>query len=153
MKLRLIVVGIVALVSEAFAQNGNYSLSHFNPAQERSDYLSFDLTQDERGIIYIAGKEGIEEFDGRRWRLIRTPGVTYTLSKTTKNVVVGGLDGFGQLINDPQNGWSYQSLSKETIAKNIFASLTLKDKTYLINDRYVFVLSATDNKIEARCIV
>ena len=60
MKLRLIVVGIVALVTEGFAQNGNYSLSHFNPLQERSDYLSFDLTQDDRGIIYIAGKEGVE---------------------------------------------------------------------------------------------
>ena len=95
MKLRLIVVGIVALVTEAFAQNGNYSLSHFNPLQERSDYLSFDLTQDDRGIIYIACKEGVEEFDGRRWRLIPTPGVTYTLAKSSAGIIAGGLEGYG----------------------------------------------------------
>ena len=123
MKLRLIFLLLVVCVAESVAQNGNYSLSHFSPAQERSDYLSFDLKQDERGIIYIAGKEGVEEFDGRRWRLIRTPGVAYTLAKTSGSMVVGGLDGYGQVIEDPQKGWTYQAISQGTQAKNIFCLL------------------------------
>ena len=148
MKLRLIVVGIVALVTEAFAQNGNYSLSHFNPLQERSDYLSFDLTQDDRGIIYIACKEGVEEFDGRRWRLIPTPGVTYTLAKSSAGIIAGGLEGYGLVMDDPAKRWNYQSLSEEA-AKTIFASLTFKDKTYLINDDHLFILSPATKKTDA----
>lgn len=145
MKLRLIFVFLVAVAAESVAQNGNYSLSHFSPAQERSDYLSFDLEQDERGIIYIAGKEGVEEFDGRRWRLIRTPGVVYTLAKTTNSMVVGGLDGYGQVIEDPQKGWTYQAISQEDQAKNIFGSLTLKDSVYLINENHLFIVPATSS--------
>jgi len=143
MKLRLIFLLLVACVAESVAQNGNYSLSHFSPAQERSDYLSFDLEQDERGIIYIAGKEGVEEFDGRRWRLIRTPGVAYTLAKTAGSMVVGGLDGYGQVIEEPQKGWTYQAISQGAQAKNIFGSLTHKDSVYLINDSNLFILSPT----------
>ena len=142
MKLGFILIFLFS-VSNSIAQNGNYSLSHFSPAQERSDYLSFDLEQDERGIIYMAGKEGVEEFDGRRWRLIRTPGVAYTLAKTKSSIVVGGLAGYGQVIEDPKKGWAYQVLSQEVQAKNIFASLALKDSVYLINDSHLFIVSAT----------
>ena len=145
MKIRFIFIFLVAVISDAAAQNGNYSLSHFSPLQERADYLSFDLAQDERGIIYIAGKEGVEEFDGRSWRLIPTPGVAYTLAKTSKSVVVGGLNGFGQLINSSQNGWNYEPLSTEATAKNIFASLVLKDDVFFLNDSYVFVTSTINN--------
>lgn len=148
MKLKLIVVFSLAFSFRAFSQNGNYSLSHFNPAQERSDYLSFDLTQDDRGIIYIAGKEGVEEFDGRRWRLIPTPGVTYTLAKTTAGIMVGGLEGFGLVINNPAKGWSYQPISEAAEAKNVFASVTLVDKSYLINDDHLFIVSSATNTTE-----
>jgi ligand-binding sensor domain-containing protein len=143
MKLSYIFLLLVAYAAESIAQKGSYSLSHFSPAQERSDYLSFDLKQDERGIIYIAGKEGVEEFDGRRWRLIPTPGVAYTLAKTSSSIVVGGLDGFGQVIEDPQKGWTYQAISQGTQAKNIFGSLTHMDSVYLINDSNLFILSPT----------
>lgn len=139
----------IAFSFQGLAQNGNYSLYHFNPAKERSDYLSFDLAQDDRGIIYVAGKEGIEEFDGRRWRLIPTPGVAYTLAKTANGIVVGGLDGYGLLKNDPQNGWSYQPLSQEALSKNIFASLALKDSVYLVNEGHVFIVSAISSKTAA----
>lgn len=144
MEIRFIFIFFVALISEAVAQNGNYSLSHFSPLQERADYFSFDLTQDERGIIYIAGKEGVEEFDGRSWRLIPTPGVAYTLARTSKSIVIGGLNGYGQLINSPQNGWRYEPLSKDASAKNIFASLALKDDVFLINDSHVFITSTVN---------
>ncbi|MBK5277249.1 MAG: hypothetical protein JJE09_00135 [Bacteroidia bacterium] len=146
MKLGFILLLLVAF-SNVVAQNGNYSLSHFNPAQERSDYLSFDLTQDERGIIYIAGKDGIEEFDGRRWRLIPTPGVAYTLAKTATSILVGGLEGYGKLVNDSQKGWTYKALSQDAKAKNIFASLALKDSVYLINEGQLFIVSAEDPNV------
>ncbi len=137
---------LLALIGRATAQNGNYSLYHFSPAQERSDYLSFDLTQDDRGIIYIAGKEGVEEFDGRRWRLIRTPGVAYTLAKIQNGVVVGGLEGYGLVKDNLQNGWSYQSIDESAVAKNIFASHAAKDMIYLINDSHLFSYSIADGK-------
>ena len=70
MNFRLTFIFLTVLTGKTFAQNGSYTLSHFSPAQERSDYLSFDLTQDERGIIYIAGREGVDEFDGRNWHQI-----------------------------------------------------------------------------------
>ena len=144
MKVKLFLFLFISFSLQGLAQNGNYSLSHFNPGQEISDYLSFDLTQDDRGIIYIAGKAGVEEFDGRSWRLIATPGVAYTLARTQNSVVVGGLEGYGFIVDNPAKGWSYQALSQKD-EKNIFASLALNDKAYLINDDHLFIVSP-DNR-------
>ena len=64
----------------SFAQPGNYFLSHYTPSDENIDYLSFDIAQTERGVIYFANKNGIVEFDGRNWNIIESPGAIYTLA-------------------------------------------------------------------------
>lgn len=132
----------------AFGQNGNYFLSHFSPSREKSDHLSFDLIQDDRGIIYSAGKEGIEEFDGRNWRLVPMPGVAYTLAQSNNNIFAGGLAGFGRIYYDAAQGWKYQDLAGDPSIKNIFGSVALNDRVYFINNDYLFAVSVNTGKTE-----
>jgi len=150
--MRLLLSLLVLLVGSeaAFSQNGNYFLSHFSPSREKSDHLSFDLIQDDRGVIYSAGKEGIEEFDGRNWRLVPMPGVAYTLAQSNNNIFAGGLAGFGRIYSDAAQGWKYQDLAADQSVKNIFGSLALNTRIYFINEDYLFGVSVTTGKTELK---
>lgn len=141
---------LLSIVVYAYPQSGNFFLSHFSPSRDKSDYLSFDLIQDDRGIIYSAGREGIEEFDGRNWRLVPMPGVAYTLAQSKNNIFAGGLAGFGRVFYDLHQGWTYQDLAQDKSVRNIFGSLALNGDVYFINDDFLFRVSVTSGKTEVK---
>ncbi len=138
----------------SFGQPGNYFLSHYTPSDENIDYLSFDIAQTERGVIYFANKTGIVEFDGRYWNIIESPGAIYTLAITNGNeVYVGGLAGFGKLALNEENIMTFQPISKGDSVRNIFKSVVLKDYIFFVNEtrlyRFNTISQAVDLTIKA----
>lgn len=122
-----------------FGQPGNYFLSHYAPTDENIDYLSFDIAQNERGVIYFANKSGVVEFDGRNWNVIESPGAIYTLTVANGNeIYLGGLAGFGKLSLTDDNVIAFKSLSEATHQKNIFKSRFLNERVYFINESHLF---------------
>ncbi len=92
---------LIALISSfaSFAQTGNYLMTHYSPKNEEIDHVSFDIAQDNRGVLFFANKAGILEFDGRNWNMIKTPAPVYTISVTPDGRVYGGgLSGFGRVV-------------------------------------------------------
>src|ERR1041384_1962648 len=82
----------------SFGQTGNYLLTHYSPKDEEIDHVSFDIAQDNKGVLYFANKAGILEFDGRNWNIITTPAPIYTVTVTEDGTVYGGgLSGFGRV--------------------------------------------------------
>lgn len=139
------------VVGIASAQSGNYFLSHYTPSTtEDIDYLSFDIVQNDRGIIYVANKTGIVEFDGRSWNIIDTPGAIYTMTLASDNdLFLGGLTGYGKLALNEQNTYSFQSLSSgNPDAKNIFASRSLGEKIYFLNEGNIYVVNSETETTE-----
>ena len=129
MKLPKELIVVVLLVScfQSRAQTGNYFLSHYTPSDERIDFLTFDMVQDEKGVIYFGNKGGVLEFDGRNWLLMPTPGPVYTLTLMGGDIFAGGFNGFGILIWSPDGNRSYQSLSEDQPgATKIISSLASK---------------------------
>ena len=61
------------------SQTGNYFLSHFSPTEESYDNVCFDIAQNKNGLLYFATRNGVLEFDGRNWNLIRGNGAIYSL--------------------------------------------------------------------------
>ncbi len=71
------------------------------------------VVQDKRGIIYVANQEGILEYDGVSWRLIRIAGKSLVNSLAVdKNgtIFVGGIGEIGFLEPDPRGQMHYISL-------------------------------------------
>lgn len=127
------------MCSSSLAQSGNYFLSHYTPSDENLDYLSFDIVQTERGVIYFANKAGVVEFDGRNWKVIDSPGAIYTLSVAKGNdLYVGGLAGFGKLTLNDENVLAFEPLSVNASAKNIFESIVFADHIYFLNEHHLF---------------
>lgn len=122
-----------------WGQSGNYFLSHHTPSDENIDYLSFDIVQNGKGVIYFANKSGIVEFDGRNWNVIEAPGAIYSLAIAEGDeLYVGGLTGFGKLALDDDNNLAYQSVASANNQKNIFKCVSLNEIVYFINDTNLF---------------
>lgn len=129
------------------AQDGHFFLSHYNPGDE-INYQSYDIHQDNHGVLYFANRSGILQFDGRTWTQIPSKGAIYTLSRSEAgDLYAGGSDGFGVITLNEKNQTEYRSLSdsiKDT--HNVFASVDLGNDIYFLNEAKVFKVSGTPVK-------
>lgn len=147
---RIFSILIFQLISFSLAaQSGNYFLSHHTPDDESLDYLTFDIAQTERGVIYFANKSGVVEFDGRNWSVIDSPGAIYTLSIANGNdLYAGGLTGFGRLSLNDDNILSFEVLSVKENAKNIFRSKATADHVYFLNEQNLFGFNLNTQNVD-----
>lgn len=130
-------------------QSGNYFLSHHSPSDENIDYLSFDIVQNGKGVIYFANKSGVVEFDGRNWNVIEAPGAIYSLAiGEGDELYVGGLTGFGKLALDDDNNLAYQGVASANNQKNIFKCVSLNGVVYFINDANLFGYNSKTQSVE-----
>jgi ligand-binding sensor domain-containing protein len=149
MKIKFLFV-VLFLANLAYSQSGNYFLSHYTPDDERFDYLTFAMTQDDKGVFHFANKRGVIEFDGRNWGLISTSGPIFTLASSGQEIFAGGYNGFGKLANGADHIKAFQSLSQDQVnATQIFSSLSINGKIYFANTQSIFVLTASTGKVEA----
>ena len=101
------------------------------------------VVQDKRGILYFANQEGVLEYDGARWNLIRKSYIL-SLSVDSNNIVhVGLYDGtFGYLKPNAIGDLEYVSLSDKldsiTFDSPIYNTHSYNDKTYYCSTSYIF---------------
>ena len=101
------------------------------------------VVQDKRGILYFANQDGVLEYDGARWNLIRKTYIQ-SLSVDTNNIVhVGIYDGtFGYLKPNEVGELEYVSLSDKldsiTFDSPIYNTHSYNDKTYYCSTSYIF---------------
>lgn len=124
------------------AQNGHFFLSHYNPGDE-INYQSYDIHQDNHGVLYFANRSGILQFDGRTWTQIPSKGAIYTLSRSEAgDLYAGGSDGFGVITPNEANQTEYRSLSDSIDdTHNVFASVDLGNDIYFLNESKLFKVS------------
>ena len=139
-KLLLVFVFVGLFNKFLSAQTGHYFLSHHRPGNDNISYLSFDIQQDNNGILYFANSSGVLQFDGRTWVLVPLKGAVYSLTVTAAGeVYAGGSAGFGKIGFNDHNQLSYLSLSDSLPGvKNIFASYSKDSSIYFLNEENFF---------------
>ncbi|NOT75364.1 MAG: hypothetical protein HOP08_10570 [Cyclobacteriaceae bacterium] len=144
----LVLLGFIFHFSNA--QTGHYFLSHCKPGNDNISYLSFDIQQDNNGILYFANRSGVLQFDGRTWVVVPVEGGVYSLAVTQAGeVYAAGPSGFGRIGMNDKNQLSYQSFSDSlTKARNIFASYALGNYVYFLNDEYLFQFDVVTSKTQ-----
>ncbi len=142
----LVFVGFANLF--LWAQTGHYFLSHYKPGSDKISYLSYDIHQDDNGVLFFANRSGILQFDGRTWNQVLTPGAIYTLTATESGVLFGGgTSGFGRITRNDGKQLEYQPLSDSLPeAKNIFVSHALKDDVYFLSETTLYKVASLSSK-------
>lgn len=88
-------------------------LRNYAPKEYAAHSQNWAMVQDQRGMIYAANSYGVLEFDGLRWRLIRTAKKTTVRSLAVGadgRVYVGALGEIGYLAADADGNAQYVSL-------------------------------------------
>ncbi len=120
------------------AQTGTYFLSHYTPPDERIDFRSVAIAQDEQGELYFATKSGVLEFDGKNWKIISVPSAVYGLSIQGINVFAASLASIGKLGPKHETPRHYQPIVDST---GFFSTVTLGENAYFCNESQLLTYS------------
>lgn len=96
-----------------------FFVTPFTPEAYQGYHQNWAVVQDRRGITYVANRDGVLEYDGRMWRLIRTPlGTTVrALAVDARGTVYVGQQGdFGYLKPDSLGNLAFASLTEQVPA-------------------------------------
>ncbi len=95
-------------------ETGTYVFQHYSAKQYGASPQNWDIAQDHRGVMYFANLDGLLEFDGNSWRLLRLPGKSFVRSVSVDSqgtVYVGGGGEFGLLKPDATGTMAFVSLT------------------------------------------
>ena len=137
---------------------GQPIIDHY-PAHVYGAYENnWSMIMGDNGWLYTGNGHGVLEYDGREWRLIKTPnlGVVRSLKKDKNGVIyVGALNSFGYLEKDQFGQLQYQELSGSTDVpdtnfdevSNVFV---FDDAVYYVANKWLFRLNILSNNPDKR---
>jgi hypothetical protein len=127
------------------AQSGNYFLSHYSSGENQFDNVCFDMVQDKHGLMYFATRGGIQQFDGRTWKLIQGNGAVYSLEISSKgDIIWSGASGYGKLETTKAGVPLFTKLSEEEVV-DVFQNLIIQDRSYFVTEQSISVYDFKDH--------
>jgi len=91
------------LFGQSNKEEGRPFITNYSPNLHDANPQNWDIQQDDRGVMYFGNSDGILEYDGYNWRLIKTPknNVVRSLAKDKNGTIwVGGSGEIGFLSPD-----------------------------------------------------
>src|SRR5580704_2071346 len=94
-------------------ETGTYVFQRYSAKQYGASPQNWGVAEDKRGVMYFANTNGLLEFDGNSWRLMRLPSgsiVRAVSVDSSGTVYVGGVGEFGLLKPDSTGTVQFVSL-------------------------------------------
>ncbi len=129
---------LVLAPATIWAQTGNYFLTNYTPDNAQFDNDCFAIAQDNRGMLYYANRDGVLQFDGRGWELIKSTGPVYSLFvKSDGQIMWGGANGFGSIQRSREGIPRLSTISKEGV-NGIFKIEETEKGTYFLSEESIY---------------
>lgn len=142
LKIYLSFLLLLTLSFYAKSQNQNETgrpfITNYSPDLHDANPQNWAIQQDDRGVLYFGNSDGILEYDGHNWRLIKTPknNVVRSLNKDKNGRIwVGGSGEIGYLAPDSIGNMSFVSLTPEIpeesrIFNDVWITSVVNDEVY-----------------------
>jgi len=103
---------VIAFLGIPFLTTGQTPFfKNFTPQDYGAATQTFSMTQDDRGVLYFGNTDGVLEYNGSDWRLIKTKATVRTLVTGEDGVVyVGTVGNIGRLVPDSRGVMHFESL-------------------------------------------
>lgn len=128
--------------------SGFPAVRNYTPARYQAHGQNFGVSQDKRGMMYIANTSGVLEHDGVTWRTITTPNHAIVRSVACDTIFgkmyVGARGDFGWLMPDSTGHTTFVSLlpyvdKNERSFLDVWRVFTTKKGIYFITNQSVFI--------------
>ena len=106
----------VHLNAQIEKETGRPFITNYPPNLHNANPQNWAIEQDDRGVMYFGNSDGILEYDGHNWRLIKTPknNVVRSLAKDKNGKIwVGGSGEIGYLGPDSTGQMTFISLTSQ----------------------------------------
>lgn len=113
-RLLLIPVWVACLSGflQAQGQEGDYFIHNFLPEEYKGSPQIFMSAEDEQGLVYFAGNEGVLIYDGVKWKLVTLPNrsrINHIACLRPGRVFISATAEFGELVSGPLGDIRYHS--------------------------------------------
>jgi len=144
LKFVLVSLSITLTVKLAFGQEGDYFLSHHSSSSESFDNINFSLVQDNNGIIWIANRKGIIQYDGQTWTLFETPSAIFQCELSEDNVIyAGGRNLLGRIRLNENNKLEFQELASGWEIDDVLSTISFGDDILFLGEYSLFIFDTT----------
>ncbi len=128
--------------------SGFPAVRNYTPARYQAHGQNFGVSQDKRGMVYIANTSGVLEHDGVSWRTITTPNHAIVRSIACDTIsgkmYVGARGDFGYLMPDSTGLTTFVSLlpfvdKNQRSFLDVWRVFATKKAVYFITNQSVFI--------------
>ncbi len=149
------VISISLVSSQNVKESGSPNIQNYKDFDYGTNSpQNWSIAQDKRGVMYIGNTEGILEYDGVTWRLIKLSNnsIPWALAiDSSGTIYTGGIDEFGYLAPNAQGKLAYVSLLHQLSEKDrhpgeIMDICLIKNTIYFIGRECIYKYS--EKKIE-----
>ena len=154
---RYFLIGILLLPQFLIAQDfGKPFVQNYSPKTYQADPQNWGVVQDDRGVMYFANDQGVLEYDGKKWQLIRTANnsAVRSISKGSDGTIyIGGNGDFGFLTPDQEGNLLYQSLKSQLAEKDqgfedVWSTHATHNAVFFHTDNILFRYNPIDKTIK-----
>jgi diguanylate cyclase (GGDEF)-like protein len=106
-------VSLAAAIPARAVERGLPQITVYPPEVHKAGPQSFDIAQDQQGILYFGNLQGLLSYDGAWWRLLKLPDDQAALSVATDahdHIALGLVSDFGYLDRNAAGAQQYHSL-------------------------------------------
>lgn len=127
-------------------EKGYYPYTNYSSKVYKAAPQNWAILQDKRGVLYVGNNEGILEYDGTNWRLIKVANETNVRSLAMDDngkIYAGAYAEFGYLEPDARGNISYVSLipklpKEERDFGDVWYIISAKDGIYFQSSNKIF---------------
>ena len=137
-------------------ESGIPFIQNYSPEEYGENPMNWGMVQNNQGMIYVANLNGILEFDGVSWRVIKTPNEAWVLSvavDSTGTVFAGSFGDFGYLAPDSIGNLQFVSLVEQVVEPDdrdfaeVWRTHCTKEGTYFRSRNRLFLWSNNEIKV------
>ena len=151
MKHFLLGLFLFCITVKAFAQTP--FITNFAPDVYKAASQNWAVVQDNRGVLYFGNSDGVLEYDGISWQIIKTPSIVRSLAMDSAGRIYVGIAGdFGYLHPDRLGSYQYKSLkekipSQEREFNNVIKIYVAQNRIFFQTAEKIFVLQNEKFKV------
>ncbi len=105
----LTILLIYSLLKTSYSQELPFVIN-YSPKDYGYESQNFSIIQNKNKLIYVANLNGILEYDGNSWKLIKINGIPCFTFGNNNKIFVGGYNNFGYLDFNINKGTTFHSL-------------------------------------------
>lgn len=133
----------------SFSQTGYFITSEHNHHIPNVDHSIFDIKKDQNGLLCMANRSGIMDYDGQDWSFYAMPSATLSMAIDTNNLIyVSCIESVGVVDRSFKTGY-YRPIAQLDSLDDIFLeTFIVKGEVVFVGSKHLILYKQEENSVQ-----